>query len=60
MKSNLLVAGEYEYFLHECIGKGAWGSVFKARDSQGNLVALKKMNKFQIEATQDSYQKLEA
>ena len=46
-----LVAGQYTYYQQDCIGKGAWGSVFKAKDAKGNYVALKKMNKFQIEAT---------
>ena len=24
-----LVAGQYTYYQQDCIGKGAWGSVFK-------------------------------
>lgn len=53
-----LVAGEYSYYQQDCIGKGAWGSVFRAKDSKEQFVALKKMNKFQIEASEDSYKKL--
>lgn len=43
-----LVAGQYTYYQQDCVGKGAWGSVYKAKNSSGDLVALKKMNKFQI------------
>ena len=43
-----LVAGEYSYCQQDCIGRGAWGSVYKARNSQQCFFALKKMNKFQI------------
>lgn len=55
-----MVAGQYTYSAADCLGKGAWGSVYRATDADGNRVALKKMNKFQIESSADSYKKLES
>lgn len=48
MKGHYLVAGQYTYTKEDCLGRGAWGSVYKAINKQGQVFALKKINKFQI------------
>lgn len=55
MKGTHLVAGQYSYAKADCLGRGAWGSVYKATNSEGQIFALKKINKFQIESSTDSY-----
>lgn len=58
MKQHLMVAGQYTYSVADCLGKGAWGSVYCAADADGRHFALKKINKFQIESSPETYRKL--
>lgn len=52
-------AGNFYYCPHDVLGTGSWGTVYKARNvNDGNnskWYALKKINKFKIEASEGSF-----
>lgn len=53
-------AGHFYYCPHDILGTGTWGTVYKARnvnDSTEKYYALKKINKFKIEASESSFEK---
>lgn len=55
------VVSDYVYSPSDILGTGTWGTVYRARrkdaDSSSPEYALKKMNKFKVEASDKSFQK---
>lgn len=55
------VVSEYVYSPSDILGTGTWGSVFRARHKQmPGEFALKKMNKFKVEASNKSFEKYQS
>ena len=52
---------DYVYSPSDLLGTGTWGSVFRARHKTepGNF-AIKKMNKFKVEASEKSFEKYQS
>lgn len=51
-------AGNFYYCPHDVLGTGTWGTVYIAKninDPKQKLYALKKMNKFKIEASESTF-----
>ena len=59
-KEKHKVAGNFYYSPEDILGSGTWGTVYKARHTDENIkknYALKKINKFKIEASEASLEK---
>ena len=58
---KLKVVSDYVYSPSDILGTGTWGSVFKARrKGEEGVFAIKKMNKFRVEATEKSFLKYQS
>ena len=60
IKEKHKTAGNFTYNPNDILGSGMWGTVFKAKKinaTDDNLYALKKINKFKIEASESSFEK---
>ncbi len=60
---KIKTAGNFIYKVNDVLGVGTWGTVYKARSKDENdpkWYAVKKINKFKIEASEKSFSKYEA
>ena len=58
---KLKVVSEYVYSPSDILGTGTWGSVYRARHKQRpGEFAIKKMNKFKVEASNKSFEKYQS
>lgn len=60
IKEKHKTAGAFFYNPSDILGSGTWGTVFKAKSlniEDEKLYALKKINKFKIEASESSFEK---
>lgn len=63
IKEKHKTAGSFSYNPNDILGSGMWGTVFKAKKlnaTDDKLYALKKINKFKIEASESSFEKFKS